>query len=124
MQYKSQTIGVRGALVLENHPAIGILGALVRILATYESKSHRPWIVFCWRRDRATGAASIAVRIAETIPIDMCGFQAADEHTARPIRCFRDRRFRGCDNPGEAFVFRDFYNQLACGIALWWPARP
>src|SRR5215467_7013144 len=115
VEHESQTIGLGGALVLENHSAIGILRSLGCILATHEGKSHRPRIIVGRRRDGSSQAASISVKVAEPIPVDMRRFQPTDKYAARPIRGFQDRRLCGRDDAGKGLVFGNFYVQLAYG---------
>src|SRR5215470_8000828 len=108
MQYKSQLFGLGGALIFINHSAIGVLRSLVCVLTTYESKPHRPRIILCRRCDRPANAASVSLKIAEPVPVNMRRFQSPDKYAAGPIRCRGDRCFCGRDNPAESLIFRDF----------------
>src|SRR5262249_22835965 len=112
MQYKSQLFGLGGALIFINHSAVGVLCSLICILATYESKPHRPGISLFRRGDRPADAASVSLKIAEPIPVNMCRFQSPDKYAAGPIRCLGNSCVCGRDNLAENLIFRDLQDQF------------
>ena len=70
MQHEAQAIRFRRALILEDHPAVGVLSAVVGVLTTDERESHRARIVLCRRGDRSADTAGEAGLIGEPIPVN------------------------------------------------------
>src|SRR3569832_1131835 len=61
----------QSALILEEHPAIAVHLAFVGALAADKGEFNRPRIVRTRRGDGAADAAAVAVRVGETVPINM-----------------------------------------------------
>ena len=95
----------RSALILPNHPPIGILCALIHALARNESKSHRLRILNFRSRNGSADSAAIALRINEAIPVNSVRLQVPNEDARRPVRCTRYRRASVSDNTVEACIF-------------------
>ena len=60
----------RGALVLEDHPAIGVELAFIDVLAADEGEVDGARIVGGRRGHRSPDAAAVSVRIGEPVPVD------------------------------------------------------
>ena len=92
VQHETELSLRRRALVLEDHPPIGVELAFIDVLAADEGEVHRPRIVGRRRGDRAADAAAVPVRVGEPVPVDVRRLEAADEHAGRPVRRCGDRR--------------------------------
>ena len=79
-----------GALVLEDHPAIGVELAFVDVLAADEGEIDRPRIVGRGRGDRPADAAAVPFRVGEAIPIGAGRLEPARRAPGRSSR--RPRR--------------------------------
>jgi hypothetical protein len=118
VQDEPETVRGRRLFVLEDHPAVGVLGALVHVLAAHERELHRARVVVARRRDGAADAAALAVLVGEAVPVDGRRLQAADESAAGPVR-FRGERGRGRrDDVTERLVFRDLDGQAGRGRTM------
>src|SRR5882757_4385401 len=102
MQDEPQALIGRGALILPNHPAIGILCALIHALARNESKSYRLRILNFRSRSGSADSAAIALRINEAIPVNSVRLQVPNEDARCPVRRTRYRRASVSDNAVEA----------------------
>ena len=98
VQHEANTICFGSALILENHSAVGVLRAVVGILATHESKADGSGVVHGGCCDGAADATAEAFGVAEAVPIHMAGFQTPHQHAAGPVRCRRHWRRGCCDN--------------------------
>ena len=85
VQHEAQALVRRSALVLVNHATVGVLRAVVDVLAAHERERHRARIVCGRRRHGAAHAAREAVGIHEAIPVLARGLQTADEHATGEI---------------------------------------
>src|SRR6185437_13870255 len=81
-----ELIGGRRALILENHPAIGVELAFIDALAADKGEIDRPWIVRQRRGDRPADAAPVPRSIGEALPVDARRLEMTDQHARRPIR--------------------------------------
>src|ERR1700722_3607375 len=91
MQHESEPFICRGAFVFVDHAAIGILRALICILATDKSEGHRPGIVLGGRGDGAADTAAIAAPVGEAIPVNVGWPETANKNAASPVRIGRKR---------------------------------
>ena len=85
VENEAELIGGRGALVLEDHPAIAIEFAFVDALAAHEREVDLTWIVGRGRGDRSADAAAVPLAIGEAIPVGARRLEAADQHSRRPV---------------------------------------
>ena len=86
VQDETELIVRRRALVLEDHPAIGVERAFIDGLAADEGEVDRSRIVGRRRGHRSPDAAAVPVRIGEPVPVDVRGLEAGDEDACRPVR--------------------------------------
>src|SRR5215471_4807814 len=63
VENETELIGRRRALILKDHPAIGVELAFIDALAADEGKVDRPWIVRRRRGDRPADAATVPLSI-------------------------------------------------------------
>src|SRR5215208_3312815 len=68
VENEAELIGLRRALILEDHPAIAVEPAFIDALATDEGEIDRPRIVGQRRGDRAADAATVPLSIGEAVP--------------------------------------------------------
>src|SRR5579864_6363586 len=68
VENEPELIGGRRALILEDHPAIGVEFAFIDVLATDEGEIDRPWIVRQRRGERPADAATVPLSIGEAVP--------------------------------------------------------
>jgi hypothetical protein len=108
-----QPLGRRGALILEDHAAVGLQAALVDVLAADERELHRAAVVVGWRGDRPSGATAAAVLVGKAISVLVCRLQAADERAAGPVRPSSDSHWRRCHDALKTFVFGNLYDQAS-----------
>src|SRR5436305_14404237 len=69
VENETELIGGRRALILEDHPAIGVELAFIHALAADKGEIDRPWIVRRRRGDRSADAATVSLLIGEAIPV-------------------------------------------------------
>ena len=98
MQNERELFFDRRVLVLEDHPAVGILRAFTNVLAADEREAHGAWIVRRVGRARTPEATAFAAFSGEAVPIDLSRPQAADQHATRMVgRCERTSACRRYD---------------------------
>jgi hypothetical protein len=102
----------------KNHPAVGVLGALVDVLTAHERKPDGTGIVVARRGDGPSDSAAVAVLVGEAIPIHARWFQASDEGAACPVRFGGDCDGRRCGQAAEPVVFRHFDDQASRRAAI------
>ncbi|MFT3916342.1 MAG: hypothetical protein QM704_20375 [Anaeromyxobacteraceae bacterium] len=112
------------ALVLEDHPAVGVELALVQVLAAHEGEVHRARIVRRGRGDRAADPAAVPVGVGEPVPVGVRRPEAADQHARRPVGGARDRGLRARDDPAEGLVLRHLDAQDVAGAVRERAPRP
>ena len=108
---ESELVFGRGALVLEDHPSIGVELAFVDVLAADEGEIDGARIAVERRGDRAADAAAIPVGVDEAVPVRPRGLEATDEYPRGPVGRGRDRCAGLRDDSPEGFIFGDFYRQ-------------
>src|SRR4026207_1953015 len=92
MQNERELFFGRCVLVLEDHPAVGILRAFTNVLAADECEAYGAWIARRISRARTPEATAFAAFSGEAVPIDLSRPQAADQHATRMVgRCGRTR---------------------------------
>src|SRR5260370_1268545 len=113
--YSNQAWFAPTLLVFEDHPAVGVLGTLVHVLAAHERELHRAAVVVARRRDGAAHAAAVPLLVGEPVPVDARRPEAAHESAAGPVR-FRGDRGRGRrDDVTERLVFGHLDGQAGRG---------
>ena len=100
------------ALVFEDHSAVGVLRALVRILATDKNKTNRSHVVHIGRGHCAAHAAATTFGIGEAVPVDTAGLEPAHQHAARPVGCGGSRSRGRRHYTSELLIFGDFNIQF------------
>ena len=108
---ESELVLWRGALVLEDHPAIGVELAFIDVLAADEGEIDGARVAVERRGDRAADAAAVPVGVGEAVPVGPRGLEATDEYPRGPVGSGRDRRAGLRDDSPEGFIFGDFYGQ-------------
>src|SRR5262249_4384013 len=108
---ESELLGAWFALVLKDHPAVGVELALVDVLAADEGEVDRTGVVGGRRGDGAADATTVPLSVVEAIPIDARRLEPADEHARGPIGSRRHRRPSRRDDAAEGLVFGDFERQ-------------
>lgn len=73
MQNEAKPILVAGLFIFIDHSAVCILRAEIRVLAAYEGKSNRPWVVVRGCCDGSTHATARTVLIRKAVPINLRG---------------------------------------------------
>src|SRR5579884_441134 len=86
VENETELIGRRRALILEDHPAIGVELAFIDVLAADKREIDRPWIVRQRRGDRPADAAAVPLSIGEAVPVDARRLEMTYQHARRPIR--------------------------------------
>jgi hypothetical protein len=107
MQDKSKAFRRCGLLVFEDHPAIGVLSALICVLATHEGEFDGATVVFGGRCECAADSAAIAAAVGESVPILVRGLKTSNQYAARPIAGCQGCGGRGRDYVLEMRVFRE-----------------
>src|SRR6185312_10119189 len=90
VQDKAEALLLRSALVLEDHPPIGILRAEICVLATDKREAYGSRIAIGRRGDGAAEATAVTLGIGKAIPIDLGWLQSADQYPTGPIRVGRN----------------------------------
>ncbi len=124
MEHEAELVGGCGALVFEDHPAIGVELAFVDALAADEGEVDGARIGRQRRSARAADAAAVARGIGEAVPIGMRGLQPADEDARGPVGGGRHRRRRLRDDAAELRVLRDLDRQQLAGAGCERAAGP
>src|SRR5215471_1502426 len=86
VENETELIGGRRALILKDHPPIGVELAFINALAADKGEIDRPWIVRRRRGDRPADTATVPVAIGEAVPVDAPRLEMTDQHARRPIR--------------------------------------
>ncbi len=86
VQNEAQPIRLGRALVLEDHPPVGVLGAVVGILTTDEGEFYGSRIVRRRRGDRSADAARHSSLVGEAIPVDAGRLEVSHEDPTGPVR--------------------------------------
>ncbi len=120
MQHEAELVAFGLGFVLEDHPPIGVVGAGRLVLAAHEGKAHRARVIGRGRGARAADAASLALRVAEAVPIGGGRREPGGQHAHGPVVLLARRDLGVRDDGDEAFVARDFQEQGAGGL----PPRP
>src|SRR5207248_1007714 len=90
VKHKPQLAVSRRPFIFPDHPAEGILGALVDALARHEGKSNRARIGDQRSRNGATDAATRTAIVSESIPVGRRWREAANQRSAGPIGRFQN----------------------------------
>ena len=98
VENKADAICLGGVFILENHPAISILRALIGVLAAHKYEPYGFAVVIAWCCDCPADPAAIPIAVGEAIPVDCRGLEAACQDAASPIRTLRDGSLRPYDN--------------------------
>jgi hypothetical protein len=101
----------RRALVLPDHAAPGVLGAVIDALAGDEGEADLARVVRRRRRGGAADPAAEAIGAGEAIPVLAARLQAADHHAHRPVAVRRALGRRGRDDALEGLVLRHLDGQ-------------
>jgi len=118
MQDEAEAIVLRRALVLEDHPSVGVLRARVCVLTADEREAYGTRIVVGRRRDGPANAAAIALFVDEPVPVDTGRLESRGEYAARPIGRLAEIGLRGCDDASEVFVLGDLDREAFRRVAV------
>jgi hypothetical protein len=110
---EAQPLGGGGPLVLPDHAAVCVRGALRHVLAAHEGEAHGPWIVLRRGGEGAAGAAREAVLVDEAVPVDPRRREPRREHAAGPVGVRGEPRLGACDDARERGVLGDLDPQRA-----------
>src|SRR6185436_7556641 len=113
-----------GALIFEDHAAVGVELAFIDTLAADEGEVDRAWIVRPRRGDGPADAAAVALGVGEAIPIHAGRLEASGKHPARPVRRRRNRRRGAGDDAAKALVLGDLDRQHMAGALIEGPPGP
>src|SRR5262249_2266130 len=91
MQHEIQTILRISPFILPDHPAIGIRGALLHVLATHKREAHQPVISQGGRCQSSAHTAAKTVLVRKAIPVFASGFESRCEYATGPITLGRKR---------------------------------
>lgn len=123
MEHEEEAVRLRRLLVLVDHPAVGVLRALIDVLTADEREAHRTRVVGAGCREGASNAASHPRVVREAVPVLARRLQSPGEDAARPIRRGADRGVRRRHHALEGRVLRHLERQpclfraVASGIA-------
>ena len=118
VQYEAEALRRSPALILEDHLAPGVHGALGRVLAADEGEADRPLVAVRRRGQGPADPAALAFLVDEAEEIFVGRLQSAREEPAGPAGRRADARTAPRDNLPKVRAVADFDRQLRCGIAV------
>ena len=124
VQDKAKLAAGGRALVLPDHPAVGVLCALVNALARHEGEADRPVVVKGRSGDRAADSAAAPLGIGEAIPVSSRGTQATDENAGSPVRFEQHGCVHSSDDTAELRIKRDLDAEVVPDATCKWSAGP
>ena len=124
MKDKAQLAVGRRALVLPDHPAKGVLGALVDAVARHEGEADGARVARARGGDRAPDPAAGAAVIGEAVPIGRRRQEAAHQRAAGPVGRRQDRRACPGNDAAEIRISRHFHRQCPPLALVEWPSGP
>src|SRR5215469_11126363 len=124
VETETELIGARRALILKDHPAIGVELAFIHALAADKGEIDRPRIVRQRRGDRPADAATVPLPVGEAVPVDARRLEMTDQHARGPIRFRGDRRGRLSDDPAERIILGNLDGEHMPAARLERPPSP
>src|SRR4051812_12706695 len=124
MKDEAKAVRLACPLIFVDHSPIRVQCADIGILATDKRETNGSSIIRCWRRDRATNAATIAVCIGESVPVHLPRFQATDQHSTSPVRLRRDGYGLRCDHALKLRILRNLDGKPLGRRWNWMPSSP
>src|SRR5438477_11376452 len=85
MKDEAEFVGVGCTFVFVDHAAVGVLRAVIGVLATDEGEAHGARIVRGGSSEGAADAAAVSCRVGEAVEVGARGLEIADQDASGPV---------------------------------------